>query len=61
MAAPVADASAGGHGHLARRSLVSRIGVDRAVPAAAIAIVLVATALSSAPSFGSSPGRRTDG
>jgi murein DD-endopeptidase MepM/ murein hydrolase activator NlpD len=52
--ARVTDASAAGQGHLARRSLVSRIGVDRAVPAAAIAIVLVATALSSAPSFGSS-------
>jgi murein DD-endopeptidase MepM/ murein hydrolase activator NlpD len=52
-AARVADTSAAGHGKLARRSLVSRIGVDRAVPAAAIAIVLVATALSSAPSFGS--------
>jgi murein DD-endopeptidase MepM/ murein hydrolase activator NlpD len=41
-------------GRLARRSLISRIGVDRAVPAAAIAIVLVATALSSAPSLGNS-------
>jgi murein DD-endopeptidase MepM/ murein hydrolase activator NlpD len=39
---------------LVRRSLISRIGVDRAVPAAAIAIVLLATALSSAPSLGSS-------
>jgi murein DD-endopeptidase MepM/ murein hydrolase activator NlpD len=40
---------------LARRSLVSRIGADRAVPAAAIAIVLVASAISSAPSL-SQPG-----
>jgi murein DD-endopeptidase MepM/ murein hydrolase activator NlpD len=52
--ARVSEPAAAGHGHLARRSLVSRIGVDRAVPAAAIAIVLVATALSSAPSFGGS-------
>jgi murein DD-endopeptidase MepM/ murein hydrolase activator NlpD len=38
---------------LAHRSLVSRIGAERAVPVAVIAIVLIATALSSAPSFGS--------
>jgi murein DD-endopeptidase MepM/ murein hydrolase activator NlpD len=43
-----------GQARLAPRSFIARIGVDRAVPAAAIAIVLVATALSSAPSLGSS-------
>jgi murein DD-endopeptidase MepM/ murein hydrolase activator NlpD len=36
---------------IARRSLVSRIGADRAVPAAAIAILLVASAVSSAPAL----------
>jgi murein DD-endopeptidase MepM/ murein hydrolase activator NlpD len=43
-----------GPGRLARRSLIASIGAERAVPAAAIAIVLLATALSSAPSFGAS-------
>ena len=43
-----------GSGRLARRSLIASIGAERAVPAAAIAIVLLATALSSAPSFGAS-------
>ena len=41
-----------GPGRLARRSLISSIGAERAVPAAAIAILLLATALSSAPSLG---------
>jgi murein DD-endopeptidase MepM/ murein hydrolase activator NlpD len=36
---------------LGRRSLVARLGPDRAVPAAAIAILLVATAISSAPAL----------
>ena len=36
---------------LARRSLVSRIGPERAVPAAAVAILLVASAISSAPAL----------
>jgi murein DD-endopeptidase MepM/ murein hydrolase activator NlpD len=49
MATPLA-----GHETLPRRSLVSRIGAERAVPAAVIAIILVATAISSAPTFGSS-------
>jgi murein DD-endopeptidase MepM/ murein hydrolase activator NlpD len=39
---------------IARRSLVSRIGADRAVPAAAIAILLVASAVSSAPALSQS-------
>jgi murein DD-endopeptidase MepM/ murein hydrolase activator NlpD len=46
--APIAD-----QGPLVRRSLISRIGAERAVPAAAIAIVLLATAISSAPTLGS--------
>jgi murein DD-endopeptidase MepM/ murein hydrolase activator NlpD len=37
---------------LDRRSLISRIGADRAVPAVAVAILLVATAISSAPTLG---------
>jgi murein DD-endopeptidase MepM/ murein hydrolase activator NlpD len=36
---------------LAHRSLVSRVGAGRAVPAAAVAILLVATAISSAPAL----------
>jgi murein DD-endopeptidase MepM/ murein hydrolase activator NlpD len=36
---------------LARRSLVSRVGPERAVPAAAVAILLVASAISSAPAL----------
>jgi murein DD-endopeptidase MepM/ murein hydrolase activator NlpD len=36
---------------VARRSLISRIGTERAVPAVAIAILLVATAISSAPAL----------
>ncbi|HET9345899.1 MAG TPA: M23 family metallopeptidase [Candidatus Limnocylindrales bacterium] len=36
---------------LARRSLVSRVGAERSVPAAAVAILLVATAISSAPAL----------
>ena len=36
---------------LAHRSLISRIGAQRAVPAAAISILLVATAISSAPAL----------
>jgi murein DD-endopeptidase MepM/ murein hydrolase activator NlpD len=47
---------------LAHRSLVSRIGAGRAVPAAAVAILLVATAISSAPAL-ARPGSvgNTDG
>jgi murein DD-endopeptidase MepM/ murein hydrolase activator NlpD len=37
---------------VARRSLISRLGTERAVPAVAIAILLVATAISSAPALG---------
>ena len=36
---------------LAHRSLVSRVGAGRSVPAAAVAILLVATAISSAPAL----------
>jgi murein DD-endopeptidase MepM/ murein hydrolase activator NlpD len=36
------------------RSLIARIGAERAVPAAAVAILLVATAISSAPAAGPS-------
>ena len=50
--APAGKAPVAGQGRLVRRSLVASIGAERAVPAAAIAIVLLATALSSAPSFG---------
>ena len=39
---------------VARRSLIARIGAERAVPAAAVAILLVATAISSAPAAGPS-------
>ena len=52
--APAGASPVAGRSRLARRSLISWIGAERAVPAAAIAIVLVATALSSAPSLGSS-------
>ena len=48
------NAPIAGQGPLVRRSLISRIGAERAVPAAAIAIVLLATAISSAPSLGNS-------
>jgi murein DD-endopeptidase MepM/ murein hydrolase activator NlpD len=41
-------------GRIARRSLVSCVGADRAVPAAAIAILLVASAVSSAPALSQS-------
>jgi murein DD-endopeptidase MepM/ murein hydrolase activator NlpD len=37
---------------LAHRSLIARLGVERAVPAVAVAILFVAMAISSAPSFG---------
>ena len=58
-ALPARSAPAGkvpqvGSGRLARRSLIASIGAERAVPAAAIAIVLLATALSSVPSLGAS-------
>lgn len=47
---------------LRRRSLVSRVGPDRAVPAAAIAILVLATAISSAPGLaGSGPVGGTNG
>ena len=52
--APAGRAPLVGSGRLARRSLIASIGAERAVPAAAIAIVLLATALSSAPSLGAS-------
>ena len=39
---------------LARRSLISRIGPERAVPIAAVAIVFIATAISSAPALSQS-------
>jgi murein DD-endopeptidase MepM/ murein hydrolase activator NlpD len=52
--APAGKAPIVGQGHLTSRSLISRLGAERAVPAAAIAIVLIATALSSAPSLGAS-------
>ena len=38
-------------GPLPRRSIMSRVGAERAVPAAAVAILLVATAISSAPAL----------
>jgi murein DD-endopeptidase MepM/ murein hydrolase activator NlpD len=46
-ATPLATASSVGRG-----SLISRLGAERAVPAVAVAILLVATAISSAPSLG---------
>jgi murein DD-endopeptidase MepM/ murein hydrolase activator NlpD len=52
--APAAHPLTAGRSQLARRSLISMIGAERAVPAAAIAIVLLATALSSTPSLGNS-------
>ncbi len=39
-----------------RRSLVSRLGADRAVPAVAVGILLVATAISSAPGGATAAG-----
>jgi murein DD-endopeptidase MepM/ murein hydrolase activator NlpD len=52
--APAGKVQLAGPSRLARRSLIASIGAERAVPAAAIAIVLLATALSSAPSLGAS-------
>jgi murein DD-endopeptidase MepM/ murein hydrolase activator NlpD len=49
--APAAASTTHAPARLGHRSLVSRVGAGRAVPAAAVAILLVATAISSAPAL----------
>jgi murein DD-endopeptidase MepM/ murein hydrolase activator NlpD len=49
--APAAAETTAIPARLGRQSLVSRVGAGRAVPAAAVAILLVATAISSAPAL----------
>ena len=49
--APAAASTVAAPARLGRPSLISRIGAGRAVPAAAVSILLVATAISSAPAL----------